>query len=71
MQQVGGRLREQQSAVRSQVMKGEAVPFVGPPADRFYVGMDAGKAFIDERWHDVKVGALWTSKPGARRPRHL
>ena len=64
VQQVGVRLRAQQSAVRSQVMAGEAVPFIGPPPDRFYIGMDAGKALIDEQWHDVKVGALWTSKPG-------
>ena len=62
-QQVGDGLRERQAALAKAVMAGETLPFVGPVTARFYIGMDAGKACIDEQWRDVKVLAQWTSKP--------
>jgi hypothetical protein len=64
VQDVGGRLREQQGQAQAEIMAGAVVPAVTPAPARLYVSMDAAKAHIDGQWHDVKAGVIYQAKPG-------
>jgi hypothetical protein len=64
VQEVGGRLRAQQTAAVRGYERGEVQPLVAA-ARRLYVGMDGTSAHIDGSWHEVKAGVVYEGHVGA------
>jgi hypothetical protein len=65
VQEVGGRLRAQQTALVCEYERGEITALVAAPPRRLYVGMDGTSAHIDGSWHEVKTGVVYQGQPGA------
>jgi hypothetical protein len=64
VQEVGGRLRAQQTALMGALECGESEPSIAAAPRRLYVGMDGTSAHIDGGWHEVKTGVVYEGKPG-------
>lgn len=64
VEEVGGRVREEQARETESYLSGEVALPAGPPVERLYVTMDGSSAHIDGEWHEVKTGAVYTPRPG-------
>ena len=64
VQEVGGRLRAQQTALVSGDERGVITPLVTTPPRHLYVGMDGTTAHIGGDWHEVKIGVVYEGQPG-------
>jgi hypothetical protein len=64
--EVGGRLRQREEQRVKECFEGEKPVATEARPGRLYIGIDAAKAYIEDGWHDVKVGVVYEGEASGR-----